>query len=156
MAAGSKMGPPLGKASQHPQYGITWIRREKKMQCSNNWGQRREESGYVRGTALQAPGSVEKEEQQLLQLPEQIPLQPMETMVSAPAAQGGQWGCRDPPVARGWPPHQNRWMSGGGCHPKGSLDWRRHLVGPWPLGERRHAGSGLGRACDSTENPRCS
>lgn len=50
------------------------------MQRSNNWGQRGEESGYARGTALKTPRSSKKEGGGAAAgARAEIPLQPMET-----------------------------------------------------------------------------
>ena len=74
----------------------------------------------MRGTTLQTPRSVQKEGEEVLQAPEQIPLQPMEV-------DGGAdihlQPTDDPTLGQVETPE-------GGCDPVGSQRWSRLLAGP--------------------------
>ncbi|GAB0188848.1 AN1-type zinc finger protein 5-like [Grus japonensis] len=91
MPAGSKTDPPLAKAKPISHggsaSGIMYLRRGEK-NCARPTAAEREEQEYVRETTLQTPRSVQKEGQEVLQVPEQrfpcslvrqaVPLQPTE------------------------------------------------------------------------------
>lgn len=78
----------------------------------------REEWAHVRGTMLQTPRSVQKEEKVLLQLLElTLPCSPWWRPwwwgSSAPAAHGGPQGREDPPYSKWRTPCQSKWMCSG-------------------------------------------
>jgi len=93
----------------------------------------------VRETTLQAPRSVKKEGEEVLQAPKQrfFPLQPMmKTMVrqAVPLQSMEVHGGTDihmHPVEG--TPRQSRWMPEGGCDSVWSLHWSRLLPGPADL-----------------------
>ena len=163
MPAGSKTDLLLTKAKPVSEGGSASGRkllRRGKICCERAF--ERGEWDYMRERALQTPGSVKKEGEEVLQALDQRfscslwwrpwwgrlpPCSPWRSTVE----QISTWGL--------WKtPSRSRWMRRGGCDPMGSPCWSRLLAGsvdPWT--ERSPCWSRFaGRACDPVEHLRWS